>query len=566
MNEEFIYNLQRSNLKVRLTFLSGLIMGFLFNSLKRITLACLFFFLLIGLIIAIWQFGFYLYNSGYQVETKKSIATPGAVFNQSTIEDLQDSNTSEPDTILLITLDTLRADHLSNYGYFRKTSPFLESFAQEGIQFNRAYASMPTTAPSHATILSSLYPFQHRLLKNSKKMRGDVLTLSEILNKQGYKTGAVVSTNRHFKNSRVAQGFQYYNGPTLDDLLIKRNKEDTRYIKYRPADRTYEEAKMWLEREEEEEKVFLWTHFFDPHRPYHPKNKMMKQMVFDDKNKAKDWSEFLRQNHKLNISESIKNIGSNKKLRQHQLYDSEILMTDHYVDKVISSINKFRGNDLLVIIVADHGEGMGNHNYWAHGREIYNEQVRVPLIIQFPDNRYENRQIDEIVETNDIMPTVLREIGIDTNALQKRQFPIEGTPLQELLEGNDKPFKFAFHQRRLYEGVPWETKKLFPMAKVADKLLPSTDIKINFEPGNKYGLTTKRFKYIHQTSERDEFYNMKKDFYEQNNLIHEDSSEARGMASTLNEVVQSLKRKSPTGTESVGPEIQEKLEALGYVN
>lgn len=115
------------------------------------------------------------------------------------------------DRIILITIDTLRADHLGCYGYPRDTSPFIDSLAKRGILFQKALCPMATTSPSHVSIFTSLYPIQHNVLKNGHKLSDEFVTLAELLREINYKTAGIVSTGAHFKPGNIDQGFEYFN-------------------------------------------------------------------------------------------------------------------------------------------------------------------------------------------------------------------------------------------------------------------------------------------------------------------------------------------------------------------
>ena len=220
--------------------------------------------------------------------------------------------------VVIITIDTLRADHLGSYGYKLNTSPFLDSIAKQGISFKNTFAATASTVPSHASLFTSLHPLQHGVLKNGHKLADDFLTMAEIFQEIGYKTAGITSTDRHFFVSNLHQGFSYYNEPTnlicfkltklsfrklnengvpnkiLEKLQLLKKKafpdkftflktiekqigeEQTfkfqesliKYaefdMRYRSAQETIDVAINWLETIQPTEKFFLWIHLFDP--------------------------------------------------------------------------------------------------------------------------------------------------------------------------------------------------------------------------------------------------------------------------------------------------------------
>ena len=163
------------------------------------------------------------------------------------------SGLEPPRLIVLITIDTLRADHLPMYGYPRDTSPFLAELAAEGVVFESAYSNIATTAPAHASIFTSLYPTQHGVTRNGKVLDEVVETLAERLVGAGYTTVAVASTNRHFLKAGIMRGFTHTDEPDVEP--------------YRPAAESVDVAIGKLA-ELGDVPVFLWLHLFDPHSPY----------------------------------------------------------------------------------------------------------------------------------------------------------------------------------------------------------------------------------------------------------------------------------------------------------
>lgn len=527
-------------------------------------------FVLSGSGVVIYGGWHYLFEWGLQVSNHSNAASVRKILNRSSPSDFNSSTNKSPKTIVLVTLDTLRTDHLSTYGYYKKTSPNLDRFASGGVQFNRAFTSMPTTAPAHATIFSSLYPIQHRVIKNGLMMRTDIKTLPEYLrNRQDYTTAAFVSTNRHFGTSRVAQGFDIYNDPERSEqFTVKTNDTSPQNLQYRPAERTVRKTVKWLENTSTEN-VFLWVHLFDPHYPYVPRDSVLSEITFDSQEYRNKWIDYLRKNHYFNLKTGNGTLGktSRRWLKAHQLYDSEIRYLDQAFGRLMKRIRDSRGDEILTIVAGDHGEGMGNHSYWGHGKYLYNEQIRVPLMIQFPEGRYSGREAEQVVELNDVMPTVLRETDIDSSILDERQVPIEGTPLQKLLNGNTDPFQYALSQRRKYSEnwlpyFAYSSRSLL----INPENYPFRHRTItNYETGKTYSLVGNQSKYIHKTHHRDEYYDLSSDFYEQNNQLQTDQKDVRMLGTSLRNVVELLKHSgSNDNTGPVDEETRKKLEGLGY--
>lgn len=478
------------------------------------------------------------------------------------------ANNKSTDTILLITLDTTRTDHLSAYNYPKTTTPFLNKLVKNGVRFDRAYAPMSTTAPSHATILSSLYPIQHRIVKNGLKMPADITTMPELLKQAGYKTAAFVSTNRHFGTSRIAQGFEHYNDPEPNEQRIAINDGSDSYnIRYRPGKKTVKKAKKWLIQQDDSKKNFIWLHLFDPHAPYVNRMKYRKAMTRNTKSGVKEWVDYIHKNHHLNLLS--KKSKKNNYLDRHRNYDAEIRYMDKAVKMFVQFVYSTIDKNPLIVVAGDHGEGLGSHNWWQHGKNIYNEQIRIPLIINFPDNQYAGEKVDKAVELNDVMPTILRETNIPQSILTNRKKPIEGAPLQNLLTNKETNFHYAFVQRRQFADHNWNRYYSYQISKHLFKPvnpIPKYHENINYEPGNKYALVGDQYKYIYSTANRDEAYNIKHDFYEQNNLVTqlEPGDRISQLGQTVKVFVGSLKNKHTQQKEAVDSKTKDKLRGLGY--
>jgi arylsulfatase A-like enzyme len=439
--------------------------------------------------------------------------------------------------VILITIDTLRADHLGCYGYPRPTSPFLDSIAQNSILFQKAFASMATTTPSHASIMTSLYPLAHKVFKNSQKLDKLFLTLAEILSDMNFKTAGYVSTNTHFKENGLDQGFSTFDEPSKD-----------KHIHRRPADKTIERAIKWLDKRGPADKFFLWIHVFDPHRPYNPLPQFRKMLSFSSEKDKQDYLRFLRDQHHTNLNF----YGSEEKtLDTLEAYDSEVLFVDHQIKRVYEFMTqKGLNHHALWIITSDHGEGLGNHNWSGHGKHIYNEQIHVPLIFHFTDHVPSRGTVETIVEHVDIFPTVLDLTGCSL----KTEYALQGISLLPLLMNNGKDFflEFAFTQRRHY----------------AEKN-PSREVPLEeeneYEKGDKFSLQDENFKYILRTEGQNEFYNIKQDPYETRNLIQNNLPECNQMKEILSAKIVQLGKNSRLTPQSVSKETIEKLKSLGYI-
>lgn len=257
--------------------------------------------------------------------------------------------------VLLVTLDTLRADHLGAYGYPRATSPRLDGLAAEGVLFERCLAPMATTLPSHTSMFTGVGPIEHGVLANLDgrfvfERDASLGTLAEVLSGAGYDTGAFVSTFVLRAAAGLEVGFDTYEG--------------TRFGQ-RPGNETVDLALAWLEGQGGASPWFLWVHLFDPHTPYEPPEEL--RGTFRGDGLVDTW-----------LEERGVEVDGPARL-DIDLYDAEVLFTDRQVGRLLDAA----GPDAVVLVTADHGEGLHQHGIAQHGY-VWGEQLQVPLILRAP--------------------------------------------------------------------------------------------------------------------------------------------------------------------------------------
>jgi arylsulfatase A-like enzyme len=300
-----------------------------------------------------------------------------------------------PDVILL-TVDTLRADRLGLYGYGRNTTPNLDATFGPGATYLRAYSTEASTSPSVASILTGLLPQEHRVRLFFQLLGPEVLTIPDLL-PEAYQTAAVVS-NMVLTDEAIGLGarFDHY-----DDFVDE--KEPLREVYERNAARTTDAALAWLAAASDPERpLFLWVHYIDPHGPYHPPSSW--QRSFRDS-----------QPHPIDIQQVPdyqREPGVTDGARYMDSYDEEIAYVDAEIGRLLAHYAKRRSlAKSLTIFTADHGESMMEHERWfTHGYHVYEEIVRVPLMVVGPGVR--DGTFDRVVSTTDIFPTVLDFAGV----------------------------------------------------------------------------------------------------------------------------------------------------------
>lgn len=300
-----------------------------------------------------------------------------------------------PPNILLVSLDTTRADHCSAFGYGRPTTPRLDALLPDGVRFTAAYAPMPTTLPSHATLFTALHPRSHGVLKNGLELADGADTLARRLADAGYRTAGVTSSYVLDAKFGPSQGFadwdddfgetpckmlgRNWEGRDLDESFCRRGSDS------RERATAWLERRGYLDRRDDGRPFFLFLHLFDPHNPYAPPPE-----------------------HAALFPPA----GADPRDAQIAAYDAEI----HYADAQVGALlDRLAGagllDDTLVVVVGDHGEGLGQHGWENHGMMIYEEAVRVPLLVRWPRRIAGGRTIAAPVGLVDLAPTILDLAG-----------------------------------------------------------------------------------------------------------------------------------------------------------
>jgi arylsulfatase A-like enzyme len=318
--------------------------------------------------------------------------------------------------VVLITLDTTRADHLGAYGYAKARTPNLDRFAAEGVLYEHAYATSSWTLPSHASMLTGLLPMQHgaqtapvgpvgHLDYGVRPLSDRFTTLAERLREAGYRTGAVVGGPALARELGVSQGFEIYvddlDGPK-EILLGKRANE--------VADRAIAIIEQFGS-----DPFFLFVNFFDPHAPYRPPAPDDRGLP-DLKNSPLPRSLLKR----LLASEPVKPTNELEDWERREIakmiagYDAEIAFMDRHLGRLLAAIEAVPGSEgTLIAITGDHGESFGEHNYVSHGAHLYEHNVRVPLIVRMPGREGAGAKVSEPVQNHRLFSTLLQAAGLD---------------------------------------------------------------------------------------------------------------------------------------------------------
>lgn len=327
--------------------------------------------------------------------------------------------------LLLVTLDTTRADRLGCYGRAGAQTPTLDHLAAEGVRYSNAYATTPMTLPSHASVLTGLYPPAHGVRVNGEyRLDGHFTTLAEVLKTNGYQTAAFLSSFVLDARYGLSQGFDVY-----DFRVAKRASPGSGKYQERSAKAVTEAATQWLTTRASQRPFFLWVHYFDPHFPYQAPPEFSSRLP-------------------------------------SQPYQAEIAYMDSQIARLMGALEVANLRSTTVIaVVGDHGESLGEHNERHHSRTIYDAAMKVPFIVSLPGIIPQNQVIDDtVVSLADVFPTTLDLLDLLTPELATS---IDG---DSLCERSDEEARIVFFETMAtYINSGWAP--LFGAARAGDKYI-----------------------------------------------------------------------------------------------
>lgn len=334
---------------------------------KKLFLCVVAPILVVVLLIAVWMYWRWP-RTHWSLEPSAAATAPSRdkPFDKAPADQIRN--------VLLISIDTCRADHFGCYGYSRNTTPRIDALAAQSTLFNHVVSPIPLTLPGHSSMLTGTTPLYHNVHSNENyKLSDRNVTLAEILKEKGFKTAAVIGSfvlNRHFG---LAQGFSSY-----DDRIASVGGAMTH--NEREAADVSDRAIAWLQGKGREG-FFLFVHYYDPHIPYR-----------------------LHEQFRFNALPGY--------TLENDRYDSEIAYTDYHVGRVLDTLAEMKIEDsTLIILTADHGESLGEHGEVDHAYFIYHSTLHVPLIIKMP-GQSRPAVINETVGIVDILPTVCGLLGL----------------------------------------------------------------------------------------------------------------------------------------------------------
>jgi choline-sulfatase len=395
------------------------------------------------------------------------------------------SSTWKAAPIVLISIDTLRADHVGAYGYHKVPTPNIDALAADGVTFERAYSHVPLTLPAHTSILSGRLPFETGVRDNiGFTVDPRERLLPRMLREQGFATAGVVSAYVLRQDTGISQGFDFY------DCNLPMAAQGTALGEVqRDGAETLKVADAWLD-SQPSRRLFLFVHFYEPHKPYTPP----------------------------------------ARYAQYAPYDGEIAYADELVGRLLDSLKR-RGlyDRAAIVLLSDHGEGLGDHVEREHGLFIYDEALHVPLIVKLPMSAEHGRRVAAPAQHIDVVPTVMDVAGLP------RPGGLRGRSLLSVMRGSSQLPEGGIYSESLYGRYHFGWSEL-------------------------HALTDSRFRYIR--APRDELYDLTEDPAERHNMTADRPQARAAMRHSLEALVNTSTVPVPAGVTAAD---RERLQSLGYV-
>ena len=422
-----------------------------------------------------------------------------------------------PANVLILSVDTLRSDRMSGYGYHRQTSPNIDRLLAKGARFTQARTVEPLTAPALASMLISMPPHEHGSTRNGLRVRPDLPSLPRVLRRQGYRAAAFVGSWTLRKNLwEMNDHFDTY------EAVLTKSRWMGVWTREAQAEDLNKRSLAWLSSHIENEgkrPFFLWVHYVEPHAPYVLQEDFLEQIgpAPDGDLKSKSYR-----------------------------YDSEIAFVDDQIGRLLERVGELVSlQDTLVVFVSDHGESLGEHDYWGHGRNLFEPNLRIPLGVVF-EGRVEPVAQSAPAVITDIAPTVMGLLGFEVPSF------FQGLDWAPVLAG-----KVASPMNRvtLYEthkgaARPYEGK---------EQLRQKGLLQVGRLAGS-------RKEFFRLKGEARSVFDLARDPGELENLVPADSEISSSLKEWLNRVQQGLLLADDLPPPSLSEEDTEALRALGYLD
>lgn len=448
----------------------------------------------------------------------------------------KDNLSGKAKRVVIITIDTLRADHLKSYGYLRERAPFLTELANKGTFFLNAFSQSSHTAPSHTSMFTGLYPFQHGVLRNHEVLSSDIPSITSVLNNHNIKTAA-------FTSVRFLDGKVGFPPSPVQMKIVERGEGGGGNRWYLNSAEVVDNALSWLKGMPPED-FLIWLHFYDVHQWMGWGNLPEEYRKAAEEEDVDDLLEFIQKEHGISLD-----YWKTKEKMQRAIigYDARLNFVNDQIKRLYQEMDKLGFNDDSVwIITSDHGEGLGNHNYEGHGEFLYQEQIHIPLIIHSPSGITPSTgAVEDIVQSVDIFPTILDLFNVTgVKALQNSK-KIEGSSLL--------PF--------IYDDATYTSHTPYSFAQRRPKDMQS--FRRTWTPGEAYSVHDKFSKLIDYTESDDYFFDLEKDPKELNNIINSPLME--DYRKTLKDILNRQTGAKDGGEPELSEDEIQELRSLGYL-
>jgi arylsulfatase A-like enzyme len=449
-----------------------------------------------------------------------------------------------PPNLLLVTIDTLRADHLSFYGYDRETMPNLAGWVDEAAVFERYYTPLPLTDPAFASLMTGLSPMRHGVRHTARRLDPSFKTLAQILRGKGWDTAAFVSRKGLLEGGNLDRGFTVANfqGGNPDALGLIGERANAERWQRRAADVT-DIALLWIWKRAQPP-FFVWLHYYDPHAFYDAPPPFRGRFASPPGAEPGELGLRAWWGSEIDARQAIGD------------YDAEVLYVDQQIARVVDHLKRAGlWDSTLFVLTSDHGESLGEHGHMDHGEWLYEEQLRVPLVLRHPALIPAGSRIPQPALMVDLAPTLLDLLGVSGDDAEAFAANADGRSLRPLLQGegalggapDDRLIFFESENCPDEEGRANAPGMICHPAGIAGKIRAVSD---------------GRWKLIvtpQEEGRRVELYDLVADPKELSDLSQASSDRVREMAAALDAHWQVEVR-----AEAVDAELADQLRALGY--
>ncbi|MHB8054140.1 MAG: sulfatase [Candidatus Aminicenantales bacterium] len=438
-----------------------------------------------------------------------------------------------PLNVVLISIDTLRADHVGAYGYDKPVTPAIDALAAESALFENTYTTAPWTLPAHVSMLTGLNCVRHRVYAEHDRMDPRTPTLAGKLRERGYATQAITSGGFVSANYGFSKGFDEYH-------------QDQGVLAVNQAEKAGRDAVQWIEKNTDRP-FFLFLHTYQVHSPYKSPEPYCSMFLRPDAR----WKTF-DVTHDLGGRGGIfKPLSESERANVIGLYDAGVRFTDETLVKpVVDALRRLGLYDrTMIIVTSDHGEEFYDHGGWNHSHSVYEELIRVPLVIKMPGGEFRGRRYPSIVRLIDLMPTILEAAGVPAGRLD-----LNGADLAPVLEGKEKQdrvFLAELAENVLNCQIPQRLAHNSGRIKVIlNQAFSPTQL-------DSFSVKPRAIPLV-------EIYDLARDPLEKNNIIDRPPAAARDLIEKARKTDLIIPKRGVKETK-LDPAVESQLRALGYI-